>query len=223
MAARSCPPTRTDPAVGVSSTTRMFTSVDLPLPDAPTRAVSSRRSTMRSRPCSACTSMPSAWYMRTSRSQTISASASDSVCPPCRASECSSASEASAMESLNFSSLCPQGHRDAAAPRPDLVGERDDGDYEEPCQREQERREVWAQRHRRLGLGERRQVNRRGHEPRQGDGARDGRYSRGGDRREHLKYREPDALPFIKPHRGQLRHCQLPVRGGECQLKQHYG
>src|SRR5580693_2785394 len=103
--------------------------------------------------------------MRTSRSQTISAPAPSSVCPPCRASECSSCSEAAAMESLKSSSLCPQSRGDAATPRPDLVGERDDGDYEESCQREQERREVRAQRHRRLGLGKRRQVNRRGYEP----------------------------------------------------------
>ena len=67
---------RTEPAVGVSSPARMFISVDLPLPDAPTSAASSPDPTSRSRPCRAWTSMPpGATKMRTSRSQTISESA----------------------------------------------------------------------------------------------------------------------------------------------------
>ena len=40
---------------------------------------------------------------------------------------------------------------------------------------------------------------------------------------DHLKRRQPDALPFREPHRGQPRHCQLPVRRAERQLKQHHG
>ena len=40
---RSCPATRARPAVGASSPPRMFSSVDLPLPDAPTIAISSPR------------------------------------------------------------------------------------------------------------------------------------------------------------------------------------
>src|SRR6478752_5060237 len=44
------------PAFGVSTPPRMFWSVDLPLPDAPTTAISSPGSTTRSRPWSATTS-----------------------------------------------------------------------------------------------------------------------------------------------------------------------
>lgn len=47
-------------SVGVSSPARMFIKVDLPDPDAPTMAVSSPGEITRSRPCMACTSMPSA-------------------------------------------------------------------------------------------------------------------------------------------------------------------
>ena len=58
IVSRSWPATRAWPAVGVSRPARMFSSVDLPLPDAPTSAVSSPGSTTRSRPCSAWTSIP---------------------------------------------------------------------------------------------------------------------------------------------------------------------
>ena len=55
------PSTRAAPAVGLSSPARMFTRVDLPLPEAPTIAVSSPSSISRSSPWSACTSIgPSA-------------------------------------------------------------------------------------------------------------------------------------------------------------------
>ena len=53
---RSIPATSTRPAVGVSTPPRMFWSVDLPLPEAPTTAISSPGSTTRSRPWSATTS-----------------------------------------------------------------------------------------------------------------------------------------------------------------------
>ncbi len=52
----------------------MFISVDLPEPDAPTRAISSPSFTRRSSPWSACTSTPSVVKTRTSRSQAMSAS-----------------------------------------------------------------------------------------------------------------------------------------------------
>ncbi|CAM5600298.1 hypothetical protein SBADM41S_07701 [Streptomyces badius] len=52
----------------------MFISVDLPLPDAPTRAINSPSVTSRSNPWRACTSTPSVVKIRTTRSQAISAS-----------------------------------------------------------------------------------------------------------------------------------------------------
>ena len=51
-------PSGTEPAVGPSRPARMLSRVGLPLPDAPTMAVSSPSLTSRSRPCSAWTSMP---------------------------------------------------------------------------------------------------------------------------------------------------------------------
>ena len=59
------------PAVGTSSPDRIVSSLDLPDPEAPTRAISSPRSTTRSKPCRATTSTPSALKVRTSPSQTM--------------------------------------------------------------------------------------------------------------------------------------------------------
>ena len=50
MRVRSCPATMALPAEGMSRPPRMFMSVDLPLPDAPTSAIISAGSTCRSRP-----------------------------------------------------------------------------------------------------------------------------------------------------------------------------
>ena len=61
MRVRSCPATTARPAEGTSRPPRMFMSVDLPLPDAPTSAIISAGSTCRSRP----------WRATTSRSATL--------------------------------------------------------------------------------------------------------------------------------------------------------